>query len=113
MNDYQRKSFSTIVIGGFTDNYVGLSTVEILHDGDGMWQSGPSLPHPVSSSSSVTDPFGSVFLIGGEFGNIRLTKIYRLRNAKSTQWELFPYSLKTGRNWLVSFSVPDWVSKCQ
>jgi len=88
-------------------------SVEILHDGETKWQQGTNLPYPIAATSSVTDPLGGVFLVGGTAANTRSNKIYRLRNAKSTQWEIFPYSLKTGRGWLLAFTVPDWVSNCQ
>jgi len=102
------------VIGGFVDSYVRIASVEILRDGESTWQQGPNLPYPLAVAASVTDPLGSVLIIGGEVSNsLRSTKIYRLRNAKSTQWELFPYSLKTGRGWLLAFTVPEWVTNCQ
>jgi len=110
----ESKTFSTIVIGGFIDGYVGITSVEILPDGGTSWQPGPSLPLSIAGSTSVTDPLGSVFLIGGHDLQFNyLGSIYKLQNSKSTQWELFPYTLKTPRGWLAGFSIPDWMTSCQ
>jgi len=52
-----------------------MTSVEILNDGEKNWQFGPSLPSGIAAASAITDPLGSVYLIGGEGGGLS-TKIY-------------------------------------
>jgi hypothetical protein len=89
-----------------------MSSVEILDDNGMSWRPGPDLPTEVAAAASVTDPFGSVYLFGGEALGVRSATIFRLRHSKSPQWELLPYNLKTSRALLLAIPVADWMYNC-
>ncbi len=113
INDYEKLTFSTVIVGGYIGDNIALSSVEVLDDNDSSWKPGPSLPLELAAMALVTDPFGSVFLIGGHDKTSALSAlVLRLRNSKARQWEVFPYTLKTKRGWPFAISVPDWIFDC-
>ena len=105
LKDNRSSQFSVIVAGGY-----GKSSVEILDVGASEWRNGPNLPYPIYYASMVEDPFGGIFLIGGDNGTY-LDTIFQLPHPDS-EWILMPQKLKVGRKFATAFLVPGEITNC-
>ena len=66
----------------------------MLDDGATEWRSGESFPHPVKSSSLVTDKNGGVVVSGGYSGyGGPLDTLYHLSHANAETWILMDQKL--------------------
>ena len=112
--DSQSQDFSVIVAGGFlTSGYT--ASVEILDEGSNEWRNGPSLPHEIVGAKIVEDQNGGIFLVGGySYQYAYLDTLYSLAHVGSdVQWVKMEQRLKTRRNYLVAFLVPDDIVDCE
>jgi hypothetical protein len=77
-----------------------------LDSNSNNWRKGPDLPVVISGSPIVEHPRGGVLIIGG-------LSIYYLPHAGSNAaWETLPQQLKTPREWLTAFLIPDNIVNC-
>ena len=105
--------FSIIAVGGNNIDE-NLRSVEILDEVDGNWREGPALPVRLCNSNLVEDPAGGVIIVGGENSEIGThDTLYRLSHAgPEASWFKMPQKLQYGRNYHVSFLVPDAMTNC-
>ena len=108
--DIEDEDFSVIVVGGYTrdPNYPFRSTVEILDESATEWRSVNSFPHPVRSTSLVTDKHGGAIVIGGFSGDAGpLDTLYRLPYSNANEWTLMDQQLTLRAGDSFSFLVSD------
>jgi hypothetical protein len=112
--DKESPEMSIIVVGGSSDGYNYLSSVEILHEDSSEWQTGPELPFGISHSQMIEHLDGEVILIGGWSSEIgRLDILHQLHNGgQDAVWTRMDQRLKKGRSYHTAFMVPDNIVDC-